>query len=324
MDNLRRLGNRISVSIPRDEDRFTGRECPECEGYFKIEGGTGLKGIGLPCHCAYCGHIAQHDQFATREQIEYVKSVAMRRVADAIFKDLKGLEFDQKPRGAFGFGISLKVKQGDPIPVRYYREAKLETEVICADCTLRYSVYGVFAYCPDCGKHNSRQILEKNFEVIGKMLALAAVSDIEMAERLVQNALEDCVSAFDGFGREVCRIFKSVAIDQSKVDKLSFQNVAAARSAVSEMFGIDLCADVTPDDWQSTLRSFQKRHLFAHKMGVVDDEYVKRSGDTQAVVGRKVALRAEEVRALVDVQRKIASSLFDRLQQSKTCANGVS
>lgn len=55
MDHLRRLGNSISIPIPADENAFTGRECPQpdCEGYFKIELGTDLKGEGLPCHCPY-------------------------------------------------------------------------------------------------------------------------------------------------------------------------------------------------------------------------------------------------------------------------------
>ena len=90
MDHLRRLGNSISIPIPADENAFTGRECPQpdCEGYFKIELGTGLKGQGLPCHCPYCGHTAGHDQFWTKEQIEYAKSVAMRKITDALHKDL--------------------------------------------------------------------------------------------------------------------------------------------------------------------------------------------------------------------------------------------
>ena len=39
MDHLRRLGNSLSITIPPDENRITGRECPQpnCEGYFKIE-----------------------------------------------------------------------------------------------------------------------------------------------------------------------------------------------------------------------------------------------------------------------------------------------
>ena len=91
MDHLRRLGDSLSIPIRADESGFTGRECPQpdCEGYFKIELGTGLKGEGLPCHCPYCGHVSGHDQFWTKEQIEYAKSVAMRKIADALHKDLK-------------------------------------------------------------------------------------------------------------------------------------------------------------------------------------------------------------------------------------------
>jgi hypothetical protein len=53
MENLRRLGNQIRILIPADDDGMTGRECPvdTCQGYFKIQFGTGLKGDNLPCHC---------------------------------------------------------------------------------------------------------------------------------------------------------------------------------------------------------------------------------------------------------------------------------
>ena len=121
MDHLRRLGNRISISIPVDENRFTGRECPrsDCEGYFKIEFGTGLKSDGLPCHCPYCGHSAGHGEFWTKAQIEYARSVAIRKITDAIHKDLKRLEFDHKPKGAFGIGFSMKLKTGRQPPIPY-------------------------------------------------------------------------------------------------------------------------------------------------------------------------------------------------------------
>ncbi len=51
MDNLRRLGNRIAVPIPNDEDGYLGRECPKCESYFKVTLGTGITTGNPPCHC---------------------------------------------------------------------------------------------------------------------------------------------------------------------------------------------------------------------------------------------------------------------------------
>lgn len=316
MGHIRRLGNRISIQIPADEKAFTGRECPQpdCEGYFKIELGTGLKGEGLPCHCPYCGHTAGHDRFWTKEQIEYAKSVAMRKIIEALQNDLKNLEFDHKPKGTFGIGISMKVKPGRPTPIRYYREKQLETEVVCVNCTLRYSVYGVFAFCPDCGQHNSLEILEKNFDLVGKMLDLAAEAEKELAEKLIENALEDCVSAFDGFGRELCRVHANKARNPARVEKLSFQNLEGARANLLDLFGVDLSAEVAPDEWGAAAMGFQKRHLVAHQMGVVDQDYITKTGDTRSVVGRKIGIGVEEVRGLARIIGKLAPRFSNNLQ----------
>jgi hypothetical protein len=315
MHHLRRLGNSVSISINPDADGFTGRECPnaDCEGYFKIEFGTGLKGEGLPCHCPYCGHTAEHDEFWTQEQIEYAKSVAMRRITDAFVKDLKTLEFDHKPRGAFGIGMSMKVKPGRPTPFHYYREKRLETEVVCAGCTLRYSVYGVFAFCPDCGRHNSLQILEKNLELVDKMRALAVDVAPELATKLIENALEDCVSAFDGFGREFCRVHADSAKEPEKAKKISFQNLDGANKNVLAAFGVDLSTAVSPAEWSAAVKGFQKRHLVAHKMGVIDAEYVSRTGDIGAVVGRRITITEADVRATAQAVRSIANELVRQI-----------
>ena len=312
MTHLRRVGNSISIRIQPDEDGFTGRECPnsECEGYFKIEFGTGLEGESLPCHCPYCGHTAPHDHFWTKAQLEYAQSVAIRQVTDAFRKDLKKLEFDHKPKGPFGIGSSLKVKPGRLPPIRYYREKRLETEVVCSKCTLRYAVYGVFAFCPDCGLHNSLQILSKNLELVVKMLDMAVTAEEEVATHLIENALEDCVSAFDGFGREICRVHANRSVDPIKAEKVSFQNLDAANRNLSQLFSIDLAAELGGDDWIAAVRGFQKRHLLAHKMGVVDEEYVRKAADEEAVVGRKVTVGAEEVNELVAILDQLAQSVF--------------
>jgi hypothetical protein len=320
MDNFRRLGNTISIPIPADDDAFTGRECPQpdCAGYFKVEFGTGLKGEGLPCHCPYCGHAAGHDHFWTKEQIEYAKSVAMRKVSDSIYKDLKSLEFDQKPKGAFGIGISMKVEPGRAVPIHYYREKELETEVVCLNCTLRYAVYGVFAFCPDCGQHNSLQILDKNLDVVEKMLDLAAVAEKLVSEKLIENALEDCVSTFDGFGRELCRLHANKTRTPAKVEKVTFQNLTAAKLRVLESFGVDLSAGVTPDEWRAATTGFQKRHLGSHALGVVDREYLAKTGDSRAVVGRKLRISADEVGELARILSKMARRLSEDLEKAGT------
>ncbi|MGA7339191.1 MAG: hypothetical protein WBE72_22365 [Terracidiphilus sp.] len=280
--NLDKLGTQFSIPITADDDGYLGRECPveDCLGYFKITPGTGVKGPA-PCFCAYCGHKGESNTFFTQEQIEYAKSVVLRKVTDALHKDMKSLEFEHKPQGLLGIGLSLKVQRSAPLPIRYFREKELETEITCDNCTLRYAIYGVFGWCPDCGVHNSLQILVKNLELARKELTLAVTAESDLANHLIGDALENAVSAFDGFGRELC---------QRKSLEIRFQNLAAARRKVQDALGFDFADALAPDEWDAACRAFQKRHLLAHKMGVIDDDYIQKANDAGAILGRRIAL----------------------------------
>ncbi len=306
MRYLRSLDDKFMISLPTDKSGYLGRECPnaDCRGYFKIMPGTGISGV-ITCHCPYCGHVADHSKFHTADQTEYAKSVAIREIMGAVTKDLKDLEFEIKPKGPFGIGMSMKVQPGPLHPIHWYKEEALETHVECSSCILQYAIFGVFAFCPDCGKHNSLQILEKNVELVSKMLDMAASAEAELAGRLVENALEDCVSALDGFGREICRVHSKASADPDGMKKVSFQNLEGARQSVAALFKLDLAAGLIIDEWNAAVLAFQKRHLLAHKMGVMDADYVRKSGDSRAVVGRKVNVDAAEVRKLSQIISKL-------------------
>ena len=310
---------RFQINIPRDERGLTGRECPstECQGYFKIEFGTGLKGKDLPCHCPYCGHVGDQSKFYTKEQLEYAKSVVLNKLTDSLLRELKKHEFNYPARGMFGIGMSMKVT-GEPHSIYYYREKELETEVICDNCTLRYAIYGVFAYCPDCGVHNSLQILNKNLDLFEKEIALAKTQETELATYLVGDSLENIVSAFDAFGRETCRISSALASNPSQAEGISFQNLYGARERVRKLFGFDLASAVSADDWEFVCRCFQKRHLLAHKMGVVDDEYVQITKDPQAVIGRKILVAPDEVLAFLAIVRTLGAYFIANLPGTKS------
>ncbi len=300
--NLDNLGKQFSIPITPDNDGYLGRECPaqDCLGYFKITPGTGVTGPA-PCYCPYCGHKGESNTFFTQEQIEYAKSIVLRKVTDAIHKDLKSLEFEHKPQGLFGIGLSLKVQRSAPLPIRYYREKELETAITCDSCTLRYAIFGVFGWCPDCGVHNSLQILVKNLELARKELALAATAEADLANYLIGDALENAVSALDGFGRELL---------QRKSIEMRFQNLAAARRKVQDALGFDFADALRPDEWAAACRAFQKRHLLAHKMGVIDEDYVKKANDPGAILGHRVALNQAEVEASINIVELLGRRLF--------------
>ena len=101
--NLSRLDGEMQISVPKDDDGFTGRECPACEKLFKIELGTGLQGAGLPCHCPYCGHTAGQDQFLDQGP-DRVRGV-----------DSDADDYRRDPQGPAGTGVRPQAEW----PVRY-------------------------------------------------------------------------------------------------------------------------------------------------------------------------------------------------------------
>lgn len=314
--HLRQFGHNSKIPLPADEMGLVGRECPnpECLGYFKIEPGTGLIGKNLPCHCPYCGHVASQDHFWTRDQIEYVRSVAISQLQNAVRQDIqeRNRRWQQQSRHSF-IKLSIEYK-GQLRPIHYYREKMLETDVVCEQCTLHYAIYGVFGYCPDCGVHNSPQMLSKNLELAQKEISLAATTeDQELAAYLLADALENAVAAFDGFGREVCKIHAAKAKDPKHVEKISFQSLTRAEESLQKLFDIQMADSITPENWTFVVKCFQKRHLLAHKMGVVDEAYIKATGDMQAVAGRKVQITIAEVENLLQHLQKMGEYLAQQL-----------
>lgn len=293
----------FNVSIEPDQDGYTGRECPECEKYFKIKFGTGLPGE-VDCHCPYCNNIGPHDHYWTQNQIEYAKSVALNKVTNDLLRSLKKLEIKPKRNQLISIGITVK---GRPTPIIWYCEDKLEENVCCDNCTLEYSIYGTFGHCPDCGEHNSKQIVNKNFNIALKIIELASEEEAEIVEKLIENSLEDAISAFDGFGREHC---------SGIYEKISFQNIGRAKTKLLEDHSIDISENLSPEDWSFVIEQFQKRHLLAHRMGIIDEEFVEKTGWSSEMIGRKIPISAEEVRNLIDHLRKIVENIYNSVSRS--------
>lgn len=286
-----------AIKISPDEEGYTGRECPQCEKYFKIKFRTGLPGE-VPCHCPYCNYIGPQSEFWTKPQIEYAQSIALHEISGQLLSQLKRMERKTDPHTMFSIGITVK---GSPIPIAYYSEETLEQRATCSVCTLEYAIYGAFGYCPDCGTHNSRQILRDNFRIVSRMLTLADTSSTDIAKKLNENALEDAVASFDGFGRELCR----------KHDpKISFQNLSGANDRISRLFGKGFQGCIGQGEWSFIQVQFQNRHLLAHTMGVIDEDYIRKTGGRGGDLGRAIMITKDEVVKTIAILEQMADFLF--------------
>lgn len=293
---------KVSVEIKPDDEGFMGRECPTCEKYFKIKPGTGIPDYS-DCYCPYCHHFGSQNEFWTKQQIEYAQSVVLNKVSSDLLKSMKRLERKPNKNQFLSIGISVK---GRPTPITYYTEKELEERVKCSTCTLEYTIYGAFGYCPDCGIHNSKQIVTANFDLILKILDLAKIATPEIREKLIENALEDCISAFDGFSREHCFQLNN---------KLSFQNISNAKEKLLDHYDFNIAEGISDEDWNFVVMQFQKRHLLAHKMGIIDEEYVKKTCTNTDDVGKKVKITESDVINLIENLSIVVENITNNVQR---------
>jgi hypothetical protein len=92
--------------------------------------------------------------------------------------------------------------------------------------------------------------------------------------------------------------------------EIRFQSLGGARKRVQEVFGLDFADRLSAADWESACRVFQKRHLLAHKMGVIDEDYVQKANDPGAIIGRKVRVSADEVAAAITIIGTLGKTLY--------------
>ena len=154
---------------------------------------------------------------------------------------------------------------------------------------------------------------EQVIDPVQEMELAASVESPDLARHLIEDGLENCVSAFDGFAREACRVRAAHSQDAGRATNLSFQNLANAAKAVQVLFSVDLQSAVDSTSWNRATRAFFKRHLLAHKSGVIDEKYVLSSGDTTAAVGRRISIQPSEVTEVAETVAALGTALIGLL-----------
>jgi hypothetical protein len=89
----------------------------------------------------------------------------------------------------------------------------------------------------------------------------------------------------------------------------AFQNLVEGSNLWAAAFG--KCYDDHLDgaELAALTRAFQQRHLLAHTQGVVDRDYIARSGDTSYRPGQRLVIRGAAVRACLDLIEKLAAAM---------------
>lgn len=107
------------------------------------------------------------------------------------------------------------------------------------------------------------------------------------------------IDAIDDHGFDLSRSMGTVIFRGKRLD-----NLAILRSVLNALFQDELLREALGDDlWMLN----QRRHLFVHKRGLVDQEYLQRTGD-KVPVGERLNVSSEDIeRYLTAVQKAVVA-----------------
>jgi hypothetical protein len=170
---------------------------------------------------------------------------------------------------------------------------------------MAFAVDGAVSRRPCCGIENPREVIDSVVERIGgRLRSLVCSSPGDRAE--IEDLVTSLVSGFDGVMRSMLTIvYENVRYfeehDPNHIGlgklrllpaKLSFQNLKLARQKLLPS-GFDMAAEAA--HWGTLVRVFQKRHLIAHRLGVVDSKYLAETNDPTAVLGKRISFTTDEI-----------------------------
>lgn len=320
---LRRLAASTQVSVPleSDEEGYIDKECPSeaCLFQFKIFGDDWTSIVrDEEVFCPSCRHAAPAKSWYTTAQIEaskeYVRGTVINGLNGAMRADAQASKRRQKP-GAF-LSVTLNVKGGEDailLPVAAAEPMRLRTA--CDDCACRYSYVGAAYFCPSCGKNSASHTFFQTLATIRTSAGLGEPlrgvlgpdeADV-MTRTLLEKAILDTVTSFQRLAEQLYEA------RTGKVPRRNaFQNIDAGSALWEAELGISY-AQLLEAGALTRLRIFyQQRHLLAHQQGMVDDDYVTRSGDATYQVGQRLLIRESAALEFADLVERLGTALLAR------------
>lgn len=329
-------GNRdtmtVSVPLPADEDGYLDRACPsdKCKVQFKILGDDWKAKVrDEVVFCPMCRHEQEASDWLTKAQREHLIKHAKAQAMEYVHKQMNEIARDFNSGWSGDSMIKLSMTVNPPTrPIIWpLGAAKLmEQRYTCEICGCRYATVGASFFCPACG-HNSilktfseklasqkhtiqngtaiREVLEKQ---CGKDAAISAW------RHMVEHGLANVVAIFEHYAETQFRSLPNA----SETKRGAFQRLDEA-SAHWKQNGIK-CYDemLSASEFRDLKILMQRRHLITHRNGIVDAEYVKRSGDRSLQEGQRITVSERDVLRLIGYVERMGLEITAGIAASST------
>lgn len=313
------LLQKVEVPLEADPEGYADKECPAeaCLFQFKIlaEDWTSLV-RDEEVFCPSCRHAAPAKSWYTTEQIEaakqYARGVVVNRINGAMRADAAASKQRQRP-GSF-LSITLNVKGGRNevlLPIAAAEPMRLRTT--CDSCGCRYSYVGAAYFCPSCGYNSANHTFQQTLATIRTAAGLGETlrstlgpDEAEvMIRALLEKAIQDTVMSFQRLAEQLYESRAGVSARRN-----AFQNLDAGSILWSAVVGFSF-EEIIGRAAMDRLRVFyQQRHLLAHQQGIVDADYITRSGDATYAIGQRLVIKVSAVLEFAELIERLGSALL--------------
>lgn len=261
--------------------------------------------------CPYSGTVADDDAFVhpddVKAAVEMVGHDVVQDVQEALSEVFKNAFRNSSTNKGF---LKVTTNVNTPKPRPHFPRQDLMRELVCDHCGRDYGVFAIGLFCPDCGAPNLRLHFVRETELVEDQVDIAeeiAGDKEELAYRLLGNAHEDVLTAFEATLKTIYLHGKSVA-GSNPLPRVGndFQNVDKATKRFAEL-ELNPFATLSDEEMDSLRLNIQKRHVIGHNLGVVDDKFAIYGND--AKVGETVTLVGDDIRQFAAISQKVIDNL---------------
>lgn len=312
----------IPITFNSDEKGYFDRECPNenCLYTFKIHMDDWKERVSdEEIHCPMCGHVDTSDKWWTQQQLndmhEVASSWAMTYIQGELDKSFKKLE--RSTRGNKFVKITYKPgRRTTFINNPLGQSEEWEQDIQCPKCQTRYSVIGSAYFCPCCGFNVIENVFDESLDIIIKMIdslpemeSLLAKTHgkdkaVSICRAMLEGSLGDVVSAFQKFAEVK---YKTISTKPVRVN--DFQIVEKGCKLFKDATGKGYNAWLFDDEIDEMNAMFQKRHVFEHNGGIVDNIYLQKSKDNAYSTGQRLVIHKSDTLRLIQIIKKLGDGI---------------
>ena len=310
----------LSDYVVPDKKGYFDRECPnpDCGYRFKVMLSDWINKVSDErVYCPRCGHIDISDHWWTPDQMKSAERIAVDRIerdiTHCLEKSLCGLNKSFRNNSPIGFQFS--VRRTPRLPLNFYmirQCAEWEKEITCEKCGTQYSVTGSAFFCPCCGYNSVEKSFSDSMHRIKSMLnsfsAITASMGRDEAEDfrryILELSLTEIVSAFQFFASSIYKL-----LTEKEPRKNDFQIIEKGSELFKLACGKGYSAWLSTAELSFMTIQFQRRHCLEHCGGIVDQQYIDRSGDHSYKTGQRLVVKEHDVRMLLAIVQKLTNEL---------------